>query len=341
MKMEETMTKWLIYTGNGEQHDGIGRLPEPPPWRTFTGGPALAVPTGDCGNTHAAQSYLPTASAIEQVNAALYLRRPLLVTGAPGTGKSTLAYSVAHELRLGPVLHWPITSRVVLRDGLYQYDPLARLHAASKQDSGDQSGVEDIGRFIRLGPLGTALLPYRQPRVLLVDEIDKSDIDLVNDLLTVFEKGEYEIIELIRHEARAAEVMTADGSERVEVTSGIVRCSAFPLVVLTSNGEREFPPAFLRRCITVHLSQPATEEGLTEIVRAHLGDAASQCDDLVSRFLERRTAGTLATDQLLNAIYLTHHATITGSTDRLALADKVMPYLGGTLSESDFPDEIP
>lgn len=331
------MSSWHIYTGSGRPHDRITRLPEPPPWRDFTGDRILASPGGSCGNTHDAQSYLPTPEAVEQVNAALYLRRPLLVTGAPGTGKSTLAYAVAHELQLGPVLHWPITSRVTLRDGLYQYDPLTRLYAASKHESGD-GDYEDIGRFIRLGPLGTALLPYNQPRVLLIDEIDKSDIDLVNDLLTVFEKGEYEIVELVRQEAETAEVMTADGAERVTIAHGLVRCKAFPMVIMTSNGEREFPPAFLRRCITVHLSQPATEEELTDIVQAHLGDLASQSSDLVSRFFDRKTSGALATDQLLNAIYLTHQATISGSVDRLALADKVMPYLSGPILDTEPPD---
>jgi MoxR-like ATPase len=325
------VSTWLIYTGIGEPHDGIGGLPDPPPWRDFAGGPALPAPTGNSGNMHDAQSYLPTPAAIEHVNAALYLRRPLLVTGAPGTGKSTLPYAVAHELQLGPVLHWPITSRVTLRDGLYQYDPLTRLYAASRQDSADTADFvaenEDIGRYVRLGPLGTALLPYDRPRVLLIDEIDKSDIDLANDLLTVFEKGEYEIAELVRQEITTAEVMTADGTNRARIIRGTVRCKAFPLVIMTSNGEREFPPAFLRRCVTVSLTQPDSEEGLTEIVRAHLGDLAVQSSDLVSRFFERKSRGALATDQLLNAIYLTHHAMIANTADRLALADKVMPYL--------------
>ncbi len=334
------MTTWHVYTGMSEQHDGISRLPDPPPWRRFTGEPLLATPHGDCGNVHDAKSYLPTMDAVEQVNAALYLRRPLLVTGSPGTGKSTLAYAVAHELRLGPVLHWPITSRVTLRDGLYQYDPLTRLYAASKQDSDDKDAYEDIGRFIRLGPLGTALLPYHKPRVLLIDEIDKSDIDLVNDLLTIFEKGEYEIIELVRQETETAEVMTADGSDRVTLSRGVVRCRAFPMVIMTSNGEREFPPAFLRRCVTVHLTQPGTAEGLTKIVRAHLGDLADQGEELIARFLRRATTGTLATDQLLNAVYLTHHAEIAGATNRLALADKVMPYLSGPLPGADLVGEI-
>jgi MoxR-like ATPase len=322
------VSSWLIYTGKSDPHDGIRRLPPPPPWRDFSGGPVLPTPTENSPSTHDAKSYLPTPAAVEYVNAALYLRRPLLVTGPPGTGKSTLPYAVAHELQLGPVLHWPITSRVTLGKGLYQYDPMTRLYAASQVESGAMAEREDVGRYIRLGPLGTALLPYARPRILLIDEIDKSDIDLANDLLTVFEKGEYQIDELIRQEVETASVMTADGMDRVVITRGTVLCHAFPLVIMTSNGEREFPPAFLRRCVTVNLAQPDTEEGMTEIVRAHLGDLASQSDDLVNRFFQRKSRGALATDQLLNAIYLTHHAAARDA-DRLTLADKVMPYLSG------------
>src|SRR5262245_54800171 len=96
---------WQIYSGSRVPHDGVDRLPDPPPWRTFTGGPPLPTPSSDSGNAHAATSYRPGEDAVRQVNAALYLRRPLLVTGAPGTGKSSLAYAVAHELGLGKVLH--------------------------------------------------------------------------------------------------------------------------------------------------------------------------------------------------------------------------------------------
>jgi MoxR-like ATPase len=322
------VSSWLIYAGEGEPHNGIERLPPPPPWRDFSGGPVLPTPAAISGSMHDAESYLPTLAAVEHVNAALYLRRPLLVTGPPGTGKSTLPYAVARELKLGPVLHWPITSRVTLGRGLYQYDPMTRLYAASQADAVEVAEQENVGRYIRLGPLGTALLPYARPRVLLIDEIDKSDIDLANDLLTVFEKGEYQIDELVRQEVETAAVMTADGMDRVAVTRGTVLCRAFPLVIMTSNGEREFPPAFLRRCVTVNLAQPDTEEGMTEIVRAHLGDLAGQSGDLVSHFFKRKSRGALATDQLLNAIYLTHHAAA-GNADRLSLADKVMPYLSG------------
>lgn len=322
------MSDWLLYTGSRRTHDGIDRLPGPPPWRTFDGEPVLDTPSGGSGNEHQATTYRPSDDAVQQVNAALYLRRPLLVTGPPGTGKSTLAYAVAHELGLGPVLHWPITSRTTLRDGLYQYDPLTRLYAAGRDD---MPADDDIGRFIRLGPLGTALLPYKRPRVLLIDEIDKSDIDLPNDLLTIFEKGEYELPELTRRADPSAEVMTADGpGARVTVTGGTVRCNAFPFIVLTSNGEREFPPAFLRRCVTVELRQPAGEAELAAIVREHLGPLADRSDDLVRRFLDRSSSGTLATDQLLNAVYLCRHA---DAGDRHALADRIMPYLTGPIDD--------
>jgi MoxR-like ATPase len=262
------MTDWELYRGSRRPHNGIERLPAPPPWREFTGGPAEPVPAGGGGNQHAARTYLPGADAVRQVNAALYLRRPLLVTGLPGTGKSTLASAVAHELKLGPVLHWPITSRSTLRQGLYEYDPLSRLYAASRPEEAPDAD-DDIGGYIRLGPLGTALLPYDQPRVLLIDEIDKSDMDLPNDLLTIFETGSYEITELARRSAPQASVLTADRTRAV-IRGGQVTCRQFPLVILTSNGEREFPPAFLRRCLALHLRQPATEAELEAIVSQHL-----------------------------------------------------------------------
>jgi MoxR-like ATPase len=324
------VSNWLIYTGSDEPHNRVEGLPYPPPWRAFDGGPPLPVPPEGPGSHRQATSYRPAPNAVEQVNAALYLRRPLLVTGPPGTGKSTLAYAVAHELRLGPVLHWPITSRATLRDGLYQYDPLSRLYAASRHD-GRPIPDEDIGRYIRLGPLGTALLPYDRPRVLLIDEIDKSDIDLPNDLLTVFEKGEYEVAEIARTTSADPErvVMTADEGGRAAVpATGRIRCGEFPLVVMTSNGEREFPPAFLRRCITLRLRQP-DEQALREIVRAHLGDLADSSDDLIELFLNRETTGQLATDQLLHAVYLTQAAGRHGPVDRMALAERIMPYLSG------------
>ncbi|MEU8313931.1 MULTISPECIES: MoxR family ATPase [unclassified Micromonospora] len=322
---------WWIYHGTGVPHDDIARLPAPPPWRLFDD---EAVPISPWVEESAAdarrgENYRPDRDTVELVNAAIHLRRPLLVTGRPGTGKSTLASAVAHELGLGRPLRWNITSRVTVKDGLYQYDPLARLYQA-RRDSGSGPGdePEDVGRFIRLGPLGTALLPAERPRVLLIDEIDKGDLDLPNDLLAIFEEGSYEIPELVRQADQAADaaVMTADSTERVPVRHGQVRCRAFPIIVMTSNGERDFPPAFLRRCIQATLPQPEAEK-LSRIVEAHLGTLAPSGAEIIQRFLSRRDHDDLATDQLLNAIYLTDQAGRTTGVDRDQLADKVMAHL--------------
>jgi MoxR-like ATPase len=335
------MSDWHIYTGVPGANSDIGRLPAPPPWRVFDGGPVTEPPDGAAGEAHQALSYRADADVIEQVNAALYLRRPLLVTGHPGTGKSSLAYAVARELALGPVLYWPITSRVTVHDGLYSYDPLTRLYRASLHGASqhgaslppDGAAAEDdidVGRYIRLGPLGTALLPFSKPRVLLIDEVDKGDIDFPNDLLTIFEKGEYEISELLRSGARTSAVATSDGDRTAEISHGRVRCNAFPFVVMTSNGEREFPPAFLRRCITVDIAEPGRQK-LREIVAAHLADLADESGDLIELFLSRRDTGQLATDQLLHAVYLAHHAARMGPVDRAGLAERIMPFLSGEL----------
>lgn len=310
------MTNWLIYTGAEDPHDGIGRLPDPPNWRAFEGGPVLPVPAAEAdqhrrrlGRSTAPPD--PDDQVVRMVNAALYLRRPLLITGRPGTGKSSLAYAVARELRLGPVLRWPVTSRSTLQEGLYRYDPIARLgdenlrQMRAKTSGGPSEPAVDIGRYLRLGPLGTALLPYATPRVLLIDEIDKSDIDLPNDLLNVFEEGEYEIPELSRLPGtEPVTVRTADRNGTAPVSDGFVTCRAFPFVVLTSNDEREFPPAFLRRCLQLRLPEPS-EERIAAIVAAQLGpEAAARAGNLITEFVARRQTGQVATDQLLNAAYL-------------------------------------
>jgi MoxR-like ATPase len=324
------MSDWLIYRGSGEPHDGIADLPEPPPWRVFYADePTPFERDHDYGLSARwplrAAAYQADRQAVEMVNTALYLRRPMLVTGDPGVGKSSLAYAVAHELRLGPVLRWPITSRSTLKDGLYRYDAIGRLEEA---DNKPPATPVDVGRYFRLGPLGTSMAPYSLPRVLLVDEIDKSDIDLPNDLLDVFEEGAFEIPELSRvaDTLGDAEVRPADDGARVAVTAGRVRCRAFPFVVLTSNGERDFPPAFLRRCVRLHLPAPDADR-LRTIVRAHLGERAPHAEKLISLFLERRNKGELATDQLLQAVYLARHAAGEADADHSRLAELVLQYL--------------
>lgn len=333
------MSDWLIYRGTGEPHGDLReKLPLPPSWRRFESDTLVEPELGSersafrrLGDPARAAAYRASEEEIELVNAALYLRRPLLVTGKPGTGKSTLAHSVARELQLGPVLRWPVTSRSTRQEGLYQYDAIARLQDANlSRDFGEPSAK--IGKYIRLGPLGTALLPYRWPRVLLIDELDKSDIDLPSDLLTIFEEGEYEIPELSRiaTEQPTADVLIHDGTDTVTINEGKVSCHAFPLVIITSNGERDFPPPFLRRCLRLELADP-TRDRLAAIVRAHLGDeAADTSDDLIQAFLDRRSKGDLATDQLLNAIYLTFHDAWSG--DKQRLIDAVLKNL--TMSDS-------
>lgn len=311
------MTDWKIFTGDLTPHDGIERLPKPPPWRPY-GNEAIerertirahgaAPPFGEngaatpFGESERGKTFRSTATTVEMVNAALYLRRPLLVTGKPGTGKSSLIYAVAHELRLGTVLRWSVTSRSTLRQGLYEYDAIGRLQEAQLRKDGKRP---EIGKYLKLGPLGTALLPTRRPWALLIDEIDKADIDLPNDLLHIFEEGEFEIPELGRHEEETVEVRGHIGDESFPITNGRIRCHEFPLVVMTNNGEREFPPPFLRRCLRLDIPTPGPAQ-LAAIVRAHLGDvAARQAEALIAQFHERIRAGAAATDQLLNAVHL-------------------------------------
>ncbi|MDJ1184649.1 AAA family ATPase [Roseofilum casamattae] len=339
-----TESKWPIFQGNTEPHDRIQELPEPPSWRPFG---EEGVPEGSRLKRRG-ETFRVRKNEIDTINAALFLRRPLLVTGKPGTGKSSLAYAVARELKLGEVLYWPITTRTTLKDGLYNYDAIARLQEAKQQEGQYQrklsaqervEQIKQVEKYITLGPLGTALLPsdeYPRPRILLIDEIDKSDIDLPNNLLAILEEGSFEIPELVRIKETISKVTvrtaysdTTDEVTRSQLTADIedgrISCSAFPFVVMTSNGERDFPAPFLRRCLRLTMKPPSQEE-LTDIVAAHLGaEIAEQSDTLIQAFLEKREEGTLATDQLLNAIFLVSQDYI---SDKDKLIENLLTDLG-------------
>jgi MoxR-like ATPase len=315
--MTETNTPpdWKIFIGiNPDQsapdpHDGIAkRLPDPPPWRSahYGGRPQLPDKPKAYFQAEAsrAKPFRPTAEMIRAVNAALYLRRPLLITGKPGTGKSTLIAKVAHELKLGPVLKWTITSRATVRGGVYEYDAVGRL-----QGSRPGKAPPPVESYLTLGPLGTALAAQSWPRPLLIDEIDKSDLDLANDLLNVIEDGNYDIPELKRLGRKKPVTVLDSLGEPVKIKDGTLTCGQFPFVVMTSNAEREFPAPFLRRCIRLTIQPPGPIE-LAEIVKSHLSQYLSkeqleEVTTLSGTFHADALKTELATDQLLNAVFLT------------------------------------
>lgn len=314
------MDDWQRYTGNGAPPYDYAP-PLAPPWRRFAG-VAPGPPPTVAVDPEEGSTFRVTPEVVDAVNASLHLRRPLLLTGRPGSGKSSLVDSVARELRLGPVLRWHVTSRSTLQDALYRYDAIGRLHAQTLH------GAAPMTSYLRLGPLGTALLPSTRPRALLVDEIDKSDVDLPNDLLNVFERGEFEIPELARLEETTVQVRE-DGSDRTApVTRGKVRCAEFPFVVLTSNGERDFPAAFLRRCIRVRMPDP-TPELLAGIVAAHLGpEVAAKSTELIADFATRAAGSRAhATDQLMNAVYLVTHQLAPEGADRARVVELLLKQL--------------
>jgi MoxR-like ATPase len=335
---------WIVFGGQGKPEERLARLlSEVPPWRDFAR-----------RREELARTYQLGSNERLLVNAALYLRRPLLVTGPPGSGKSSLAYSVARDLDLGQVLRWPINSRSTLSEGLYSYDAIARLRDVEVELRGNDAGrqSQDIGKYIRLNALGTALYEspepdvlingqsrFPRPRVLLIDEIDKSDIDLPNDLLHVLDEGEFEIPELTRiadeNGREVTEVETADSMaldhprRRVPIRRGLVRCKKFPFVLITSNGERDLPPPFFRRCLRLDLPQKTEAEHLRKIVSAHLGETdSSLLEGLIKRFVAKQESRNLmANDQLLNAVYLITRGSVPDDTQRQALIEALLREL--------------
>ena len=321
------MTNWKIYDPALPAADQPVSLPPAPPWRR----------PGAAREAVLAQTFRPDPALVDAVNTALYLRRPLLLTGRPGTGKSALVHAVAHQLGLGQVIEWAVNSRSTLQEGLYHYDALARLQyvqqAQARAGKGGTTSEEDeLGMFLTLGPLGTALASAHSPRALLVDEIDKSDVDLPNDLLNVLDTGHFVIPELKRA-AKAYPTVTIPGrgNEPITVHGGEITFTEYPFVVMTSNGERDFPAPFLRRCVQCQIREP-DETALTAIVQAHFEGlpANEELQAIVREFVQRRASVSLATDQLLNAVHLLLNAGAKRSeAERERVVNAVFQGLGG------------
>jgi len=206
------------------------------------------------------ENYISTDELSRDVNAAIALGRPLLIKGEPGTGKTLLAHAIAQGLG-SELITWHVKSTTKAQDGLYHYDVVQRLND-SRFGDGD---VSDIRRYIKHGVLGRAFTAEKRP-VLLIDEIDKADLEFPNDLLHELDAMSFHIPELD------------------ETVAAVIR----PIVVITSNAEKELPDAFLRRCVFHYIDFPKRDV-MERIVRVHLPHVEeSLLEQAIVRFYELR-----------------------------------------------------
>src|SRR6187549_1902750 len=190
--------------------------------------------------------YVATDDLKVAVNAALALERPLLIKGEPGTGKTVLAYEVAKALN-APLLTWHIKSTTKAQQGLYEYDAVTRLRDSQLGDE----RVKDVKNYIKRGKLWEAFTAAERP-VLLIDEIDKADIEFPNDLLQELDRNEFYVYE----------------------TNETIKAAKRPMVIITSNNEKELPDAFLRRCFFHYIKFPDAAT-MQKIVDVHFPDIKS------------------------------------------------------------------
>ncbi len=256
------------------------------------------------------QTYVAPPDLAVAVNAAITLERPLLVKGEPGTGKTELARQVAASLGL-PILEWNVKSTTRAQQGLYEYDAVSRLRDSQL----GEARVHDIGNYIRKGKLWQAFEADAKV-VLLIDEIDKADIEFPNDLLQELDRMEFHVYE----------------------TGATIRARHRPVVVITSNNEKELPDAFLRRCFFHYIRFPDAET-LKRIVDVHYpGLKPRLLDEALNQFLELRAVQGLkkkpSTSELLDWLKLILAEDLTPE-DLKRPAGEMLPRLHGALLKNE------
>ena len=252
------------------------------------------------------KDYIASEELIRSVNIAAALQKPLLVKGEPGTGKTMLAESIADSLGMELII-WNIKSTTKAQDGLYVYDTVQRLYDSQF----GEHGVDDISRYIKLGKLGIAFTKEKQA-VLLIDEIDKADLEFPNDLLWELDQMEFYIPE----------------------TGETIKAKQRPIVIITSNAEKELPDAFLRRCIFHYIAFP-DQEMMARIVRAHYPDLEQNLlDACLNAFYRLRSLAGItkkpATSELLDWIQALMVSGV--SVDDLSSR---MPFVGVLLKKNE------
>ncbi len=210
---------------------------------------------------HGTSKYITSRELRDAVNVAVALERPLLIKGEPGTGKTLLSYSIAEALEM-PFYKWMVKSTSKAVDGLYVYDTVQRLNDSRFGDK----NVSDIKQYIRLGPLGKSFVSDERA-VVLIDEIDKADVEFPNDLLAELDEMAFDIIETGEH----------------------IKAKQRPVIIITSNSEKELPDPFLRRCVFHFIDFPE-QELMEQIVRVHHPDLKKNLlEQCIARFYHLRS----------------------------------------------------
>jgi MoxR-like ATPase len=257
------------------------------------------------------ENYVATDDLTAAVNAAIVLERPLLVKGEPGTGKTVLAEEIAKALG-ADLITWHVKSTTKAQQGLYEYDAVSRLRDSQLGDP----RVSDISNYIRRGKLWEAFTADKRP-VLLIDEIDKADIEFPNDLLLELDRMEFHVYE----------------------TGELIRAERRPIVIITSNNEKELPDAFLRRCFFHYIRFP-DDATMAAIVEVHFpGIKHRLIEEALRVFFDTREVPGLkkkpSTSELLDWLKLLLSEDVTPETLRETNTRKLIPPLHGALLKNE------